>query len=185
MEYELYHYGVKGQKWGVRRYQRNDGSLTPEGKMRYNNSDTSVTKKVKRDFNELSNQDFVRKYQTTKSAYAKRVEKYGDPYANSPVVKKAQRRNERQINKLGKRNDAKIRSLNKDINSFKGHENGIFTKNGKMVLSAKDVQQSVKSLTAQRDKYSKQVTDMVRKMSKEYQVSYDVTAGEYKLRLKT
>ena len=32
---ELKHYGVKGQKWGVRRYQNNDGSLTPEGRKRY------------------------------------------------------------------------------------------------------------------------------------------------------
>lgn len=32
MEYELYHYGVKGQKWGVRRYQNADGSLTAAGK---------------------------------------------------------------------------------------------------------------------------------------------------------
>ena len=28
---ELYHHGVKGQKWGVRRYQNSDGSLTSEG----------------------------------------------------------------------------------------------------------------------------------------------------------
>lgn len=34
-EYELYHHGVKGQKWGVRRYQFADGSLTPAGKKRY------------------------------------------------------------------------------------------------------------------------------------------------------
>lgn len=32
---ELYHHGVKGQKWGVRRYQNEDGSLTPAGKVRY------------------------------------------------------------------------------------------------------------------------------------------------------
>ena len=32
---ELYHYGIKGQKYGVRRYQNKDGSLTPEGKERY------------------------------------------------------------------------------------------------------------------------------------------------------
>lgn len=31
---ELYHHGVKGMKWGVRRYQNKDGSLTPAGKKR-------------------------------------------------------------------------------------------------------------------------------------------------------
>ena len=32
--YELYHHGVKGMKWGVRRYQNADGTLTPAGKKR-------------------------------------------------------------------------------------------------------------------------------------------------------
>ena len=32
---ELYHYGVKGMRWGVRRYQNKDGSLTPKGIKRY------------------------------------------------------------------------------------------------------------------------------------------------------
>lgn len=31
----LIHYGVNGQKWGVRRYQNPDGTLTPEGKEHY------------------------------------------------------------------------------------------------------------------------------------------------------
>lgn len=31
---ELYHYGVRGMKWGIRRYQNKDGSLTPAGKKR-------------------------------------------------------------------------------------------------------------------------------------------------------
>lgn len=34
MEY-LAHHGTKGMKWGVRKYQNSDGSLTPEGKQRY------------------------------------------------------------------------------------------------------------------------------------------------------
>lgn len=32
---DLYHYGIKGQKRGVRRYQNTDGSLTPAGKQHY------------------------------------------------------------------------------------------------------------------------------------------------------
>lgn len=39
---ELYHYGVKGMKWGVRRYQNKDGSLTSNGKKRYNQSDNKI-----------------------------------------------------------------------------------------------------------------------------------------------
>ena len=35
MTNELYHHGVKGQKWYVRRWQNEDGSLTPAGRIHY------------------------------------------------------------------------------------------------------------------------------------------------------
>lgn len=35
MEHELYHHGILGQKWGVRRFQNADGTLTKAGKQRY------------------------------------------------------------------------------------------------------------------------------------------------------
>lgn len=35
MDNKLYHAGIKGQKWGVRRYQNKDGTLTDLGKKRY------------------------------------------------------------------------------------------------------------------------------------------------------
>lgn len=38
---ELQHWGVKGMKWGVRRYQNKDGSLTNAGRKRYERDDTS------------------------------------------------------------------------------------------------------------------------------------------------
>lgn len=42
---ELYHWGIKGMKWGIRRYQNSDGSLTAAGRKRYTNSDGTFNKK--------------------------------------------------------------------------------------------------------------------------------------------
>ena len=35
MSEEMYHHGILGQKWGIRRFQNSDGSLTAAGKKRY------------------------------------------------------------------------------------------------------------------------------------------------------
>lgn len=56
----LAHYGIKGMKWGVRRYQNKDGSYTAAGKRRrYNNSsDYEETRSLrKKNYRELSNEE--------------------------------------------------------------------------------------------------------------------------------
>lgn len=40
---ELIHWGIKGQKWGIRRYQNKDGTLTEEGKRKYKYNDNPTT----------------------------------------------------------------------------------------------------------------------------------------------
>lgn len=45
---ELYHHGIKGQRWGVRRFQNEDGSLTPAGEKRYGDGD--AYKQAKKDY---------------------------------------------------------------------------------------------------------------------------------------
>ena len=93
----LKHYGILGMKWGVRRFQNKDGSLTPEGKRRYRatSSDSATTKKVKkrsdskiRKFLEKQTQNNVNRYMKKKDIQnqklqkraAELVAKYGDKY---------------------------------------------------------------------------------------------------------
>lgn len=61
----LQHHGILGQKWGVRRYQNEDGSLTPKGRARLDKKDmkwaqtkgekirSKVQKTVSKDMNEF------------------------------------------------------------------------------------------------------------------------------------
>ena len=54
---ELYHHGIKGQKWGERRFQYEDGSLTEEGRRRY-----GVGERIKRSFREHQRYNLQRSF---------------------------------------------------------------------------------------------------------------------------
>lgn len=73
---ELYHYGVKGMKWGVRRFQNKDGSLTPEGKRRYDEPNQQSNSSPKSNQQSSSN---AKKYKIPKNKSLHRLkleEKY-------------------------------------------------------------------------------------------------------------
>ena len=59
--YEIYHHGIKGQKWGVRRFQKKDGSLTLAGKKRYYDTPELNKQKAELDAAKAKRHDAVKK----------------------------------------------------------------------------------------------------------------------------
>lgn len=51
----LAHYGIRGMKWGRRRYQNKDGSLTPAGRARYSDDSNEAYNLKRKGVDKLSN----------------------------------------------------------------------------------------------------------------------------------
>lgn len=74
---ELYHHGTKGMKWGIRRYQNKDGSLTPAGRKRYNAEVESLKNREK----------VIKNKERVKSQRAKLAEKKAELDAREEALK--------------------------------------------------------------------------------------------------
>ncbi len=83
MENELMHWGIKGMKWGVRRYQNKDGSLTPAGKKRYDKEMAKLKEEEKVAKNKLKTQAKLNKLEEKR----KEVEALK---SGKPIAKKTQ-----------------------------------------------------------------------------------------------
>ena len=92
---ELSHHGILGQRWGIRRYQRKDGSLTPAGLKRYG----SVS-----NFNKVQRAEAKAKKEAEKAKYRARTEaeiaKINKKYKiNKPDAKKEETKEKEKSSK--------------------------------------------------------------------------------------
>ena len=110
---ELYHHGIKGQKWGVRRYQNDDGTFTEAGKERYFGSKKEIKREARKEFRNKKNEIYNKKHEELNN-HTKKLEKI-DKTADKRTAlgtKKAKimadYENEQKMNELDqKRLDAK------------------------------------------------------------------------------
>lgn len=113
MNNELNHHGIKGQKWGRRRYQNQDGSLTPAGKQRYGSED-NFNKQYEKDIKREA--DGIKIYQKEAEQMSKDTEGISRTLKESRLKaeKKAVEDNARDL--ASKMTDAELREVVNRLN---------------------------------------------------------------------
>lgn len=109
---ELYHFGKKGMRWGVRRYQNPDGSLTPAGQVRYNKK---AAKAFKKHVQSLERDAYDAQYAVDD---AERLNKRADAYIEKYRKKPTEKNRVKAEKAAAESRVAALKSLN-DVNTVK------------------------------------------------------------------
>lgn len=150
---ELYHHGIKGMHWGVRRYQNEDGSLTEAGRSRM----ARYTKKIDRQRSKLNKNNATiakvrgKKLDTTRAMKLKAKRAKYQSKRDRLEVKNARTRirasrgksiSERQNRNLQReyKLDKKIARINKKLNPAEAKVARIQAKNAKIINKISNIE---------------------------------------------
>lgn len=184
---ELQHWGIKGMRWGQRRYQNKDGSLTPAGRKRYTNPDGSLNEKgkkyiakekerleaekktiarQKRTNSAFDQLDKMReKNESLKNGKPKKSEDVDDDEPQTPNKKSASELTDKElqdkVNRL--RNEDAYKDLSKKLGYDDGPKTELDFKIAEMEKQKKylELQRDIKNLTPQKVSRGKKILDTV------------------------
>lgn len=99
----LSHYGIKNMKWGIRRFQYKDGSLTPAGKKRY-----------------AKLRDELAKLESGKKSSSSETSEKKSKKSSSTPLSKVRQMNDTDLNRAINRmnNEQRYLNLQKDLSKF-------------------------------------------------------------------
>ena len=139
---ELYHYGILGMKWGVRRYQNKDGSLTNAGRRHYY-GDASVARAHSKYQEAKENRKTAKKLKKQARRKAiiptkKNLMAYGNAMRDHSIAKNKEYRSEFEYNT--KREAARIRAKNIEFKNKSKYRQKLEAQYKKLGLSVEDAQ---------------------------------------------
>lgn len=108
----LCHYGIKGMKWGVRRYQNPDGSLTARGQKRYSDKSPYEVRTADGDVFRVSRGSDPNHFNTNKS----KITKTWGEHLHESDNKKLQDQANKRANRLARKNEKK--QFKKDVEDY-------------------------------------------------------------------
>lgn len=113
----LAHHGIKGMRWGIRRFQNEDGSLTPAGERRYGSVEAFRAhqnyKAAKKTYNKAFNKAYNKQHQAYSFKKSKRdanTKRWEDVYDAAKAEEQAKRKYKAELSKSGVTEKRKIRA---------------------------------------------------------------------------
>ena len=185
---QLFHHGIKGQKWGKRRFQNQDGSLTPAGEARYYDGDVksarAAVKDAKKAYNKSFNAAYNKNYQSYSLSKKRRQasnERWEKAYDDANAL------NEAKANLKLAKNQRKVENKYKSAGDLAGRAD-YYKKKGdeaskKYDDSAKAFDKSSKRLEKE-GKYvqaeaARRISQALKNKSSAARAQYDKTANDY------